>query len=210
MTKIKKPRGYFEKVLCLDCETSGLFFSSKTGADDPSFDPKTKQHHQALSWGFIVADLATLQPVEKLYMEIKWDGESEWNMQAQNIHGLTKEHLQTNGITEEEAIEQIAELVIKYWGPTNPICTLGHNSVRFDIPFLQRQTRKFGINFNFANRHIDTNTLGMVCWNVFNSDDLFSACGLTNRTAHNALEDIEMTLEAARRTRMIFDSGMKG
>jgi len=34
-----KPRGYFQKVLAIDCETTGL----AVNADDPSYNPKTKE-----------------------------------------------------------------------------------------------------------------------------------------------------------------------
>ena len=54
MTTVKnKPRGYFEKILAMDCETSGLNFN----AVDPS------DGFQSVSWGFAVADAQTLKPI---------------------------------------------------------------------------------------------------------------------------------------------------
>lgn len=199
------PRGYFEKVLALDCETTGLFFNT----DDPSYDPTTGKTHQSLSWGFIVADAKTLKPIDKLYLEIKWNGVSEWNKKAEEVHGLSKEYLDKNGLTEEQAVEQIGNLIIQHW-PSNKICLLGHNVVSFDMWFFKRLMRSQGIELPFGNRHIDTFALGQCTLGTFNSDDLFAECGLPVRTTHNALEDIEYTLESARRIKMIFQSALEG
>lgn len=200
-----KPRGFFEYVLAIDCETTGLFFN----VDDPSYDPKNDKTHQALSWGIIVADAQTLKPIEKLYLEIKWNGESEWNKKAENIHGMSKEYLEENGVTEEDAAVAIANLILKYWGPENKICLLGHNVVTFDMFFLKRLMRKFEIELKFGNRHIDTFSVGNVTMEIFNSDDLFEECGMETRGKHNAMEDIEYTLESARRIRLIFQSALE-
>jgi DNA polymerase III epsilon subunit-like protein len=195
-----KPRGHFDYVLAADCETTGLFFNE----DDPSYNSKTGQTHQSVSWGFIVADAVTLKPIEKLYIEIKYNGTSEWNDRAFKIHGLSKEYLAENGMSEEDAAAAIANLIIKYWGPTGNICLLGHNVVTFDMWFLKRLMRGQCIELKFGNRHIDTFSLGQCTIGIFNSDDLFDECGLPVREKHNALEDIEYTLESARRIKMIF------
>jgi DNA polymerase III epsilon subunit-like protein len=188
-----KPRGYFEKFLAIDCETSGLKYNS----DDPS------DGFQSVSWGVIVADAKTLKPIEELYVEIKWNGESEWAMGAQRIHGLSKEHLEENGMTEEEAVVAIGSVITKHFG-TNALCLLGHNVATFDLWFLKRLFRKFGIELKFGNRHVDTSSIGFVNWEVFTSDALFEEVGYDARGAHNALDDARMALEAARRTRVLF------
>jgi len=86
-TEKNEPRGYFEKLLAMDCETTGL----KYNADDPSGG------YQAVSWGLIVANALTLKPIEEMYIEIKWNGMSTWSQEAEQVHGLTKEHLNKNG-----------------------------------------------------------------------------------------------------------------
>ena len=191
-----KPRGYFEKLLAIDCETSGLKYNS----DDPSED------FQSVSWGIIVADAKTLKPIEELYVEIKWDGESLWSMGAQKIHGLSKEYLEENGMTDEEAVVAIGSLIAKHFGTDNALCCLGHNVATFDVPFLKRLFRKHGIELKFGNRHVDTSSIGFVNWGVFTSDALFEEVGYEARGDHNALDDARMALEAARRTRVIFQS----
>jgi len=197
-----KPRGYFEKILAMDCETTGLAINR----DDPSYDPEKGIEYQSVSWGFIVADAATLEPIEKMYIEIQWNGESKWDNRAQKIHGLSKEHLKKNGFTEAEAVEAIGTLIMKHWGPTVRIGTLGHNVATFDIWFLKRLFRRQGIELSFGSRHVDTSSIGFVNWNTFTSDQLFKAVGFEDRGDHNALDDAEMSLEAARVTKLLFNT----
>jgi len=208
MTTVKgKPRGYFEKVLALDCETTGLAYNS----DDPSIENDGREY-QSIAWGLVVADAKTLKPIEELYVEIKWDGKSEWNMRAQGVHGLSKEHLEENGMSSEDAVLAIGNLIMKYWGPEGNIRLLGHNVVTFDMWFLKRLMRAQGINLKFGNRHIDTCSIGFATFETFNSDDLFKAAGLPERDAskHNALDDAKYALESARRVKMIFQKGLNG
>ena len=183
----------------MDCETTGLFFDS----DDPS--NKNGKHHQAVSWGLIVTDADTLEPIEKLYVEIKWDGKSEWNPKAEAIHGLSKEHLAANGLDEDEAMADIANLILTYWG-TTPVVTLGHNVTTFDVPFLKAGMRRHGLELKFGNRHIDTSGSGFLTFGSYTSDELFNLAGLPERTVHNAMEDVEYTLEAASRIKLIFNT----
>lgn len=188
-----KPSGYFQKVLAVDCETSGLLFN----ADDPS------EGFQSIAWGLIVADAKTLKPIEELYVEIKWDGVSGWQSGAQKAHGLSKEYLEENGMTNEEAVIAMGSLISKHFAD-GKICLLGHNVVTFDIWFLKRLFRQFDIELKFGARHIDTNSVGFVNWETFNSDDLFEEIGFEARGDHNALEDARMALEAARVSRILF------
>ena len=110
-----KPRGYFENLLAIDCETTGLDWNG----DDPS------NGHQAVSWGIIVANGITLEPIEELYLEIKYnefsrkarEADPNFGVAAANIHGLTFDYLEQHGIDEVEAVEKIGNLIIKYWGP---------------------------------------------------------------------------------------------
>ena len=202
MATIKgKPRGYFEKILAMDCETTGL----AVNRDDPSYDPEKGIEYQSVSWGFIVANAQTLEPIERMYIEIQWNGESKWDNRAQKIHGLSKEHLAKNGFTEAEAVEAIGTLIMKHWGPTVRIGTLGHNVATFDLWFLKRLFRRHGIELSFGSRHVDTSSIGFVNWNTYTSDQLFEAVGFETRGDHNALEDAEQSLAAARITKLLFN-----
>lgn len=206
MSQDKKPRGYIERFLVVDCETSGMVY----GTDDPSYDPVTGETYQSVSWGLVVADALTLMPIERLYVEIKWNGESKWDMRAQAIHGLTLPHLEANGMSEEDAVVEIASLILKYWGPDSPVHLGGHNVATFDLFFLRRLLRSQGIEIRFGNKYIDSNSVGFATFGTHNSDDLFSMVGCTDRGDHNALEDAENTLTALRTIKQLFNACLEG
>lgn len=207
-----KPRGSFDYLLAMDCETTGLCLNQ----DSPVENPKTGERHQTVSWGLIVADAATLKPIEKLYLELKWNDKSKaqrqanakWGMGAEKIHGLTFDYLEKNGLTEEQAVEQIGTLVLKYWGPMVSIRTLGHNVHTFDLLFFRDLFRRQGIELAFGSRHYDTNSIGFATFGTFNSDDFFAQAGFEKRGDHNALVDAEQALEATRRIRLIFQKAI--
>lgn len=203
-----KPKGYFEKILAIDCETTGINFVT----DNPLKPANPSDGHQAVSWGLIVADATTLKPIEELYIEIKWNEASkaaraadpEWGKGATKIHGLTYQHLEENGLSEEEAVVKIANLIIKYWGPTSAIKALGHNVHMFDIPFLQSLFLRHGIILPVGSRHYDSNSIGFIT-GAFTSDALFDTMGFDARDSHNALEDTRMALESCRRIKVLWD-----
>ncbi len=207
MTTIKgKPVGYFEKFLAMDCETSGLFYN----ADDPSIDPKTGDEYQSVAWGLIVASAQTFEPIEELYIEIKWNGDALWDMEAQAVHGLSLEYLEENAFAEEDAVAEIANLIVRHFGTDNAIKTLGHNVTSFDLWFMKRLMRRHEIELRFGARHVDTSTIGFVNYEVYTSGQLFELIGFDTRNKHNALEDARMSLESARQSRLIFNSVLNG
>ena len=201
-----KPTGWFQYVLAMDAETTGLKFNS----DDPS------EGHQAVSWGMVVADAHTLKPIEELYVEIQWNEDSiaakkadpKFGVHAEKIHGLTRAHLDKNGMSEEEAVVEIANLILKYWADGNIRC-LGHNVATFDIWFLKRMMRRHGIELKFGSRHIDTSGTGFINFETYTSDELFELVGFDARGDHNALDDAKMALESARIMRLIFQSALE-
>ncbi len=206
MKKVQKPKGYFKKLLAIDCETTGLNWDT----DDPSIG------HQPVSWGIIVADAETLKPIEELYVEIKWNDESkaaqkadpEFGAKASSIHGLTSEYLEKHGILEEEAVIKIATLILKYWGPNTQVKALGHNVHSFDVPFLRAMLRRYGIDIPIGSRHYDSNSIGFCTVGAFTSDALFDTMGFDSRNAHNALEDARMALESCRRIRILWNANI--
>lgn len=202
MTTDKKPRGYIELVLFVDTETSGIAFKS----DDPSHDPVTGETYQAVSFGLVVANAQTLKTIEELYVEIKWNGDSKWSKEAEGVHGLSLAHLEENGVDEEEAVVQIASLILKYWGPDSPVCLGGHNVASFDKFFLRRLLRKHGVEVKFGAKTLDTNSLGFGTFGTHNSDDLFAVVGCPDRDPanHNALQDARNAQQTFRTVRTLF------
>jgi len=199
----RPPAGYHKYILAFDSETTGLTW----GADDPS------EGHQAISWGFVVADAHTLIPIEKLYLEVKWNDESKatrasdptFSVKASEIHGLTFEYLEEHGVSEEAAVIAILELILKYWGPANQIHCLGHNVRSFDIQFLRSTLRRYGAEIKISSRCIDSHSVGEALLESYTSDQFFSTMGFTDRSGHNALEDAEQALESVRLCRVLWN-----
>jgi DNA polymerase III epsilon subunit-like protein len=207
MSTIKgKQVGYFETLLTMDCETTGLVVNG----DDPSVG------HQAVSWGLIVTNAQTLKPIEEMYVEIKWNEDSlearlknpSFGKKAETIHGLTFEYLEKNGMDEEDAVGTIGEMILKYWGPTGNIRTLGHNVHMFDLPFFRSMFRRHGLELRFGNRHYDTNSGGFMAFETYTSDQLFELIGHDPRSAHNALDDARMALDSARTIRTLINNAL--
>lgn len=197
----KQPKGWMDKVLFIDCETTGLSFG-----DDPTYNSTTNETYQAIAWGLIVANAQTLDIIDKLYVEIKWDGESVWSKEAEKVHGLSLQYLEDNGLDEEDAVVEMAQFLIKYWGPTGVVCVGGHNVATFDLPFFRRQLRKYGLPVRFGARTIDCHAAGFAALETYNSDDLFAMVGLPARDPehHNALVDADNARKAVRFIRRAF------
>jgi len=211
MTDVKKPDGWCQFILAMDCETTGLCFKS----DDPT--QKGNEKHQAVSWGFVVADSHTLKPVDELYVEIMWNDDSilqrhkdpKFGRKAEEIHKLTFDHLEEHGKEEPYALKEILELIQKYWGVNNSIRCLGHNVATFDLWFLKSLIRRHNIpDLKFSNRQIDTSSGGFINFEAYTSDQLFEECGMTARDTHDALVDAKMALNSARVMRQIFQMGL--
>lgn len=196
MSKIK---GFFDKLLVMDCETTGLNVNSI----DPSAGDREGEYYQPVSFGLIVADAQKHSIIDTLYVEIKWDETSLWNESAEKIHGLSKEYLNENGIAAEEAVVEIAQFIDAHW-PSNSEYSMnrnvrcaGHNVATFDIWFMRRlyeMANASDLMFKTGNRFVDTSSIGYVA-GFYTSDALFEYLG-TARQAHNALEDAYMSLKA--------------
>ena len=182
-------------VLAFDCETSGLV--SGKASDNPAYDAATGKEYQAIAWGCVVLDLQTFEPVSVMSAKVKLLPGMEWSDRAENVHGISRERLEAEGVDEEEFIADFCQMVLDHWGSSTPVIVMGHN-VQFDLCFIRRALKRHGIDIHFSNRVIDTNTLGMICAGVSNSNALFDYCGLPPRAAHDPLEDILMTILAAK------------
>lgn len=181
--KLQESKGYFDKFLAFDCETSGMCFDGH----DPS------KGYQMVSAGLIVANLK-FEPVEELYVEIKYNDKNKWESKAESIHGLSKEHLEKHGQPEIIVAEKIGGLLFDHFGTDNKITLLGTNAASFDVFFLRKLLSAYDLPFSFSHRAIDTFSLSMGTVGEFTSDGLFDCLGFKKRDKHNALDDARMAL----------------
>ncbi len=182
------------KILVIDTETSGM-----------SYEKDVTRNHQIVSIGLIVADSDDLVEQASMYAEIKWNGTSRWDAKAESIHGLSKDYLDKNGMTEEDAVFEIMAFIITHFDINSPIILLGHNVRAFDLPFLEKLLSKFEFDVKFSHRTVDSFSVGLVCFDTQDSDELFSKF-FKKRLEHNSLEDARMALGVCRKVRLIMDT----
>jgi DNA polymerase III epsilon subunit-like protein len=184
--------------LAIDWETSGAVWGSDSSKE-----------YQGLSFGAVVFNTSDFSPVEELYRVIKFKPDTyKWSAEAQAIHGMSKELLEEQGVSQEDAAVDLAELILKYWGAASKVMLLGHN-VEFDRRFTNQLLNSIEIEFSVEKEtqlpswiqlhHVvlDTAALGFCTLGIFKSDLLFERIGFDARGAHNALDDIRMTLHSA-------------
>jgi DNA polymerase III epsilon subunit-like protein len=159
--------------------------------------PNYAAQHQGISFGAVVFDMHTFEPIEPLYHEIKFDPKYKWELEAERVHGITREHLAVNGIFQCEAALDLANLIIKYFS-TEKIVLLGHR-VYFDEAFTNQLMASIDIELTYDPIRIDSAAMGLALLGTTTSDQLFERAGLPPRELHNSLEDICFTLEAVRR-----------
>lgn len=182
-------------ITAIDVETSGF-----TRGDDIT------RNHQIVSIGLVIADL-DFDTIDKLYLEIKPNGTSHWDTAAEKIHGLSREYLEENGISEEDAVVKIAEFLLRYHEPSDALFFLGHNPRNFDVPFFKKLMTKYGVEFKIAHRVIDSYSVGFTCLGAKDSDELFNMF-YKKRGAHNALRDAEMALGVCKNIRKIISDAI--
>lgn len=180
--------------LAIDWETTGFSM--------PGYTSK----HQGISFGAIIFDTASLDAVETIYHEIKFKDKYEWSTRAEQIHGLSKEHLAKHGIEQEQAAEILINLVFKYMN-TEDVLLMGHR-VGFDRAFTDQLTDTVGIRLPIHPTTIDTASMATILLETSNSEEIFTMLGLPARGKHNALEDIQNTLQSVRKMKEIFMTGI--
>lgn len=187
--------------------TFGLLFDTETtGA---SFVEPSELNHQVISLGLIVFNTRTLELIDELYVEIKYDSILyKWQEAAEVCHGLSREYLEVNGVSREDAAVKIAEFIFKYFGGDKPkIMMAGHN-VHFDIRFLHQLLDEFEIEFNEHHVVIDTASIFFPLIGSYKCDDIFHWCGFEDRNAHNSLEDARLTLMALQTYKALFNEAL--
>ena len=184
--------------LCIDWETSGAERNGKNHS----------VNYQGVSFGALIFEFETLEPVDGIYVEIKFDDKRyKWSNDAEKVHGLTRKHLQEHGKTAEEAACELATLILKYMGP-QPTCWILCHNREFDLDFTRQLLEPFELMPNVAHVALDTSPLALFTLGKYRSEDIFDILELPKREDHNALEDANHTLTTARMIREIFRRGL--
>lgn len=196
---IDKPKKDLNRLplfgLGIDFETSGYSL------------PNYSDRHQGISFGAIIFDMKTLEQIESLYVEIKFDNKYIWDNGAEKIHGLSRDHLSNNGISQEEAAFALVGLINKYMG-NGDVVLLGQR-VNFDKAFTIQLLDSAGLELKFNPTTIDSCSIATVFLELTYSEDIFAMCGMPPRGKHNALEDITYTLSSIRKMKEYFISGIE-
>lgn len=184
--------------LLIDWETSGADFGTDSSVN-----------YQGLAYGAIICDTDTWEPVETLYRELHFDETKyKWTDGAEKIHGMSREYLLANGVSREEGLADLMELLMKYFAPGSKILLAGHN-VGFDADFTSQLFRDFGVPIVFHHVLVDTSGLSFVLTGEYKSDIVFEILGgIDKRNLHNALEDASATLAVLRNAKQIFTAGL--
>jgi len=179
--------------LAIDWETTGSNFGGDSTID-----------YQGIAYGAIIFDTETFEPVETLYRELQFDDTKyKWTDGAEKIHGLSREYLAANGVSREEGLTDLLDLILRYIGTESKIMFLGHN-VDFDICFTQQLARDFGVELKIHHVKLETSGTGFMLIGKYRSNDVFEFfTGIVRDGSHNALDDALITLETARNMRAL-------
>lgn len=170
-------------ILIGDVETSGSTFLSYE---------LTFKKYQAISFGFIVATSDTFEEVASIEFKVKFDPKYEWSAEAEKIHGITREVLEAEGLTPEEAAIEVAEFILEHFG-TGKVMFGNHNPY-FDIEAMRQLLEPFGVMPDLHHVVLDTSGLGFVAIGKYKSNDVFEFFNGERPPIHDALGDCRMAL----------------
>lgn len=179
-----------DKIVAIDVETSGFNYGNDVTTN-----------YQILSISLIVSD-RNFKIIDQLYCEIKPNGTSRWTTDAEKVHGFSREYLEVNGVSEEDAVTEITEFLLRHFDINEYICFLGYNPQGFAIPFFKKLTNKYGITFKITSRMIDAFSIGFVALGLNDSKEMFEMFN-DKIIKHNALEDAKMILTVCRKIRKL-------
>ena len=199
MTRIYSKAHPGALAMVIDWETTGSSWGGDSTID-----------YQGIAFGVVICDTDTWEPVAELYRELHFDETKyKWTEGAQKVHGLSREHLAEFGVSREEALADLLELILQYIGANNKILVVGHNA-DFDIAFTHQLAHDFGVELKFHHVKVDTSGLSFAMIGKYKSDDVFPFfCGERAKT-HNALDDAKMTLTVVRSFKQLVQLALQG
>ncbi len=189
-----------QKALVIDWETTGANFGGDSSID-----------YQGISFGAIIADTQTWEEIESIHVMLHFDDTKyKWTEGAEKIHGMSREFLQQNGVSREEGLALLLQLLLKHFAPGSKILLVGHNA-EFDRSFMYQLFKDNGLE-NALNLHhvmVDTSGIGFVLIGEYKSDVVFELLGqIEKRKEHNALDDARACLSSLRTAKNIFTAGL--
>lgn len=200
--------------LWLDWETSGADFNKSY--------PKQTEIYQGVQLGLVIADNETFEEVASMKVTIKFDPKYTWEDRAQQIHGLSREYLEENGVSREDAAITVIEFLLEHFhkdvlfmlsdGPvdrnSHRVCFGGHN-LEFDIAHFKSLLQEVGFGVDDHHVKLNTTVIGFHATNLYRSDDLFTLFGAEKRGDHDALEDARQALAVARGIKKLIIAGLE-
>jgi DNA polymerase III alpha subunit (gram-positive type) len=173
------------KGICIDVETSG-----------------TNPHkHQIVSIGAAIFDTNSFEIIDVLYVELKPDADYEWSKAAENVHGLTRDYLEANGVSQEEAVTLLGSLIYEHIG-TGKVMLSAHHA-NFDKSFIDALFEKFYMTINWHHVILDMAPIYAAMCGIYTSDDIFEMNGFDIRGDHNSLDDVVMTITSIKNLKQL-------
>lgn len=158
-----------EPAVVVDCETTGL---------DIEIDE--------------IVELAALKGDQEFYRILKPTNPHTWERlnAAAEIHGVTRERIEAEGVDPELVFAEFAEFVRGH-------VVVGHNLDTYDWPLIRRQSQlEFAIAGTADTLEISRRLLKLTRYRL---ENVVEALGLEMRTAHQAMEDVRMTADVLER-----------
>ena len=182
-------------ILVCDTETTGSTFGTYE---------ETFSRYQAISFGALIATSDTFEEVANLSFKVKYDPRYEWTETAEKIHGISREQLEVEGLTNEEAAAELAEFILNHFG-TGKVMFANHNPW-FDIEAMRQLLVPHGVMPDIHHVVLDTSSLGFVTMGKCRSNDVFSFFNGERPPVHDALGDARMALGVLRGIREIVNT----
>jgi DNA helicase-2/ATP-dependent DNA helicase PcrA len=131
-------------------------------------------------------ELAARRNGREFYRIIRPSSDRLWLRleEASRIHGVTRERIEAEGVSAQEAFAEFSEFIAGS-------VVAGHNLIAYDWPLLQRQSG----GFLQAAGQADTLELSrrLLKLNRYRLENVVEHFGLPKRDAHHAMEDVKMT-----------------
>lgn len=185
----------------------GLLIDFETSGSDVT--NKNHQQYQGISLGALIVNMEKFEVVDGYYVEIKFN-ESKylWSEEAEKVHGLTKDYLEANGVSQEEALGGLLEVIMRWIGFTDKLFIMGYN-IEFDKGFMQQLFDDCEVPINFHHIMIDPAPMAYFLVQEYRSDRVFSLFSDMSREVHNALEDCYICFDVLKTMREVFMKGLE-